>query len=433
MAKLTFVIEWEPAEGIAHAGLAATWARIEIRIGDRCITTLHDTRTGATRSGVYGPAMLVAEWIVRNFWFLLYEGPPPELRGAAWRRRHSLAAGREGMSFPDLVFFRDERSIVAEWYASSRPGVLPVHFVESGRAELESGDVRQALACAVDAVVEQLRGVQTQDAAALRADWDTIAEMAGDDRLVCSRAARLGIDALDETEMTANLESCLTGAISDLPEATANDILDAQIRDPQSLASSVATIRGLVVNGGSPLLRAGARGVGCSIGWGPLAYQVGYAAAREMRARHGSPDGVLDLDRLFVNLNLRDAYHDHAELAAQVRQIQAIVGASSDGAPRMFVAPRPPRHARFLRARGLFAMAACVAAEAPRALTNAGTRLQVASRAFAAELLAPAHLLRSRLAQGLDDEHIETLAEEFDVATAVIEYQIRNHNLTSDA
>ncbi|HKY41412.1 MAG TPA: hypothetical protein VJN18_36010 [Polyangiaceae bacterium] len=74
------------------------------------------------------------------------------------------------MSFPDLVLFRDERNVVAEWSASSRSDGLPVRFVESGRAELEPTDVRQALTAAVDAVIEQLRDVTHQDVAALRAD-----------------------------------------------------------------------------------------------------------------------------------------------------------------------------------------------------------------------------------------------------------------------
>lgn len=432
MAGLTFKLEWEPAEGVTHAGMAATWARLEIQIGDQCVTTVHDTRTGATRSGVYGPAMLVAEWIVRNFWFLLYEGAPAELRGPAWRRRHSLTGGREGSSLPDLAFFRDERVVVAEWVATSKPDGRPVRFVESGRVELEPSEVRRAFATAVDAVMEQLRTVTHPDVEALRADWDTIAETSGEDLMICARAARLGVDGLDEAELTDSLESCLRGAFVDLPEPTGNDVLDAQIREPHALASAVATVRDLVLNGGRPLLRAGTRDIGLSVPWGPPAYQVGYIAARKLRSLHAASDGVLDLDHLFGTLDLRDAQQQHAPLAAHVHQLQAMVGASAAGVPRLFVAPRPRKHARFLQARGLFAIAAGAAKDAPRALTNAGTRLQVASRAFAAELLAPPSLLRARMTRGVDDELLEALADEFDVATAVIDYQIRNHGLTSE-
>src|SRR5207253_2197151 len=109
MSPLVFKFEWEPAEGVSHPGLAATFARMEIHVGDHCVTRVHDPRNGATRDGVYGPAMVLAEWIVRNLWFLLFESAPSEARGASWRRRHSLFTGREGTSLPDLVLFRDER------------------------------------------------------------------------------------------------------------------------------------------------------------------------------------------------------------------------------------------------------------------------------------------------------------------------------------
>lgn len=98
----------------------------------------------------------------------------------------------------------------------------------------------------------------------------------------------------------------------------------------------------------------------------------------------------------------------------------------------MYAAPRPRKHARFLQARGLFAIAAGAARDAPRALTNAGTRLQVASRAFAAELLAPADFLRGRIAGGIDDERLEALADELEVSATVIAHQIENHALTGE-
>jgi hypothetical protein len=430
MADLTFRIEWEPTEGVSHPVLAATWARIEIRLGDRCVTTVHDTRTGATRSGVYGPAALIAEWIVRNFWFVLFEGPPAEVRGHAWRRRHSLAAAREGTSLPDLMLFRDERNVVAEWVASSGDDGLPVRFVEAGRAELEPAQARLALATAVDAVVDRLRTVEHPDAAALRSDWDTIAEMSGSDLALCSRAARLGLDALDAEELTENLESCLVGAMSDLPETTRNDVLDAQIRAPEALASTIATVRDLVLPAAQPALSAGTRDIGVSVQWAMPAYRVGYAAARRIREQAGLPTRAVDLTALFQSLGLEGLHQDHQPLAEHVHQLQALVGASPSGAPRMFVAPRPHRHSRFLLARGLFAIAAGAAKDAPRALTNAGTRLQAASRAFAAELLAPASLLRSRIADGVDDERVEALADELDVSPAVIAHQITNHGLS---
>ncbi|WP_368794373.1 ImmA/IrrE family metallo-endopeptidase [Candidatus Synechococcus spongiarum] len=60
-------------------------------------------------------------------------------------------------------------------------------------------------------------------------------------------------------------------------------------------------------------------------------------------------------------------------------------------------------------------------------LTSMDTARQARSRAFAAELLAPAESLRPRLAdQGVN---VHDLGQEFDVSTQLINHQITNHGL----
>lgn len=433
MAPLSVQFEWEPADGVTHPALAATWGRIEIHVAGRCITTVYDRRTGGTRSGVYGPAMLVAEWMVRNFWFLLYEcAPTDERRGRGWRRRHSLAGARGGTSLPDLMLFRDEQLVVADWVASSDDEGQPVRFVDTGHAELEPRDIRQALTTTVDDIVERLRAVNHPDAAALREDWGTILDTSGDDLALCARAARLGVDALDDSELTPDLESCLGGALGDLPEITRNDVLDAHVGTAPALKATVAAVRDLVVNGGNAPLRAGTRSVDVPVSWSGRAFQTGYASARALREHIALEVGRVDLDALFVKLGLRGAYQECAPLAAHAQHLGALVGMSPRGAPRIFAAPRRSKDARFQQARCLFALGADAAKDAPRAVTAAGTRLQAASRAFAAELLAPADHLRERLAGGIDDERVEGLADELGVAPTVIERQIQNHGIAAE-
>ncbi|MBI4951767.1 MAG: hypothetical protein HY908_07010 [Myxococcales bacterium] len=431
MAALNVKIEWEAAEGVTHAAFARTWARLEVDVAGECVTTVHDPRNGATRSGVYGPAILLAEWIVRNFWFLQWECAPAGNPGASWLRRHSLAAAREGTSLPDLRLFRDEDRVVAEWNATRRSGVTPVTFVASGRQELDVAIVRNALAGAVDVVLERLRGEAHPDALALVTDWDAIAGMSGDEATLCKRTARLGLDALNPRDLTEEIEHVLLGPIASLPEATRDDLLDAGVRAPL-LPSTVAAVRGLVDDAQSPRLRGGTKSVALtSLPAGPPAYTVGYAAARDLRRRSASPGTArLDLPDLLAALGIRDFHEDDAALTPADPRIQAVVGFAADGAPRLLSAPRPRlAQRRFLVARGLFAVAAGAAAKAPRVLTAAGTRLQAATRAFAAELLAPAEMLRERLTDGLADDRLDDLADEFGVAATVIQHQIDNHGL----
>jgi len=68
--------------------------------------------------------------------------------------------------------------------------------------------------------------------------------------------------------------------------------------------------------------------------------------------------------------------------------------------------------------------------EGPLLLSSVPTRLQQQSRAFAAELLAPAELIRPRLVgDEVSQEQVGDLAAEFDVSPYVIEHQIQNHRL----
>ena len=64
-------------------------------------------------------------------------------------------------------------------------------------------------------------------------------------------------------------------------------------------------------------------------------------------------------------------------------------------------------------------------------LTSMDTARQAQSRAFAAELLAPAESLRTRLAdqRRTGEDMIRNLGQEFGVSTWVINHQIRNHDL----
>ena len=68
-----------------------------------------------------------------------------------------------------------------------------------------------------------------------------------------------------------------------------------------------------------------------------------------------------------------------------------------------------------------------------RLVTSSQTARQKRNRAFAAEFLAPANLLRQSIPDrviGVDV--VETLAEEFGVSTLVIQHQLENHDLVDD-
>ena len=65
-------------------------------------------------------------------------------------------------------------------------------------------------------------------------------------------------------------------------------------------------------------------------------------------------------------------------------------------------------------------------------LSSLATDRQARSRAFAAELLAPAESLRRRLGSTLvEPEQVDELGHEYGVSTEVIRRQIENHGLAT--
>jgi hypothetical protein len=55
-------IEWLEAPGVTTPELAATWARYEIWVGDRCITQV-EAADGTFRRSVYGSIYPLAQWV----------------------------------------------------------------------------------------------------------------------------------------------------------------------------------------------------------------------------------------------------------------------------------------------------------------------------------------------------------------------------------
>lgn len=336
------------------------------------------------------------------------------------------------MALPDLRCFRDEDEVLVQWRASPSETLLPrVRFVESGQARLTPRQVEHDLSQFVDAVLEQVRDLEHVDVAALRADWDASASAGGDDAVLCKHAARLGLDAFDEQDVTDSLAHLVVNEVCRLPEATRDDLLDAV--KPSQLATTLAAVSASV----SPLERT----AGLVGGVAPVAlealpghpepYEHGYAVARALRKQFpANGDEALDIDSALRGMGWHGFHQADDAWEPVAPEVKAAVGVTPAGVPRVTSKPfLRPANARFLLARSVYFLLANSTSSAPRLVTTAGTRLQAASRAFAAEWLAPAMAISRRIKDGVDDERIQEIAEDLGVSATVIAHQIENHGL----
>jgi len=158
--------------------------------------------------------------------------------------------------------------------------------------------------------------------------------------------------------------------------------------------------------------------------------RFGYQLARDIRRKLGLGSHPIDsLESISKELLGPLEVRDHNHIPG--KGIRAVVGQSATG-EIITAGPQPtrPDNRRFLTARSLF-QALTTSRGYERLVTDAFSWDQKASRAFAAELLAPQQALVSRISGWVADQQtVDQLSREFQASTIVIEKQLDNCGIT---
>lgn len=425
---LQFRFEWEDPQAAKGAELRATWARLEVYVGAEPVTRLIDEKNGVVRTAVYGPLYPVAEWIAMNWWTLLHEVESPgTTRWFSHARRHSLASAGEGFALPDLRILPIGRMVELVWCRRANPKA-GLTFVNSGTLSVSTESVGEALSNFVSRVVARLDS-ENIAGTPLQEEWDAIQLINPDERAFCLAAAALGEDpfaiereARDEVLRSASViprelfgEFISATELLRLRESTNSleAILDQVATSPHSLPS-LAVLRKQLISDS------------CAA----TPWEEGYKSARALRGFVGLNGHLLADDASLAKaLSTDEASFSRAVLAPRMSiwGVDAVVGSASDSNPVFVTAKSRGDSRRFALCRALYE--SIKGAEAAL-ISRARSDRQQANRAFAAELLAPAELLRNRITHDrIEDEQIGDLAEEFGVSSKVIEHQIENHQL----
>lgn len=422
-------VEWQEAPGVTTPHLAATWARLEVRCSGRPVTQFWSLRSNSVRPAVYSSVFPLAKWIVRHWWHLLYEGlRAPSLatgvggmRGhghRSWLDRHDLFLGREGMAYPDLSIYRQGDEIALRWVPEPEQSSSAGRFMGHGFELLPRQAVVDSFTQLIETVLERLDGVDGDDVDELAEEWAAIRGADEDESVLCSRLAALGMDPYDP-----DADPAFEGAVADLalPAGMLRDLLDAS--SPQQLLSNASAAERLardlpgVSANGRTLLKAPVD---------PRPYVTGYARAQRLRQElREPPAGVPELEPLLGELGADEPRW--VELDDSSLIVDGVIQLS--GQPAVAATARSEQAKRFLIARALhhwYFVPGDLSNR--RLLSRSNDWEQAASRAFAAELLAPAAALETRLRDATWDSEDE-LADEFQVSRMVIAHQIENHGL----
>lgn len=438
-------IEWIDAPGIRDEGLARTFARFELWVGGRCVTQALDKRGSAIVNGTNISLLPLAAWIVDSWWTARFEAPfvarVASVRDARWPRerrwheRHGWLSSREGFAVPEVVWYRGEAGAVrVDWLQDAGSfDAMPLQFLSSGSALVAPDIVERELGRIVEGSLTRCEGLASSLVEALRERWGLILSGTADERRTCKRAARLGLDAYDADDVDDRLAALLARTDLAVGEPVLDDLLD--VVDEASVANLEAQLGqlGALLDEPNAALTpaprlAEARARTAAVRGRP--YERGYERARILRRDVlGLADDVVGgaLDIAIEASLLPPADVREAPSPFTFRDVHALAAGAPD---TPFVVTRPERQRegqRFDRARALDAL---VSSETPRLVTASFDPDQQESRAFAAELLAPAALLRRQLtSRFVDRGDIAAAAAQLEVSPMLIVHQLRNHHV----
>lgn len=431
MSDLHLDFEFIDPGGARGEELAATWARLEIRVGTSLVSRVLDPAARTIRDGVYLPLYPVAEWVVLHWWRLLHEPAVPSRPNyPSFDRRHCLASAGEGFALPWLRFEPLGEVVRVSWEAYA-PSLAPIEFVADGHAHLPTDEVSAVLGAFVSAVVGRLdelgiAGTVLQD------EWQALQEVDEEEREFCQLSARLGLDPLRIPEdVVEEVLSVLGG----LPPSVRDDF--AASVDPehlgeegQGLVAALQSLRSMTSGLGGLRELHGIFQDGLDYQGPP--WRQGYAIADRLRNHLGlNGEPLATFGELGESLGA-DANSLQASMfvaPTPFHDLDGVLGYDADQSPGVVIRRGSDEARRFTFCRALFDY---VTAEEylPSLVTTATTNRQKRNRAFAAEFLAPAAALRNLVEnQVVDEEDVDRLAARFGVSWAVIQHQLQNHQI----
>lgn len=440
-AAIRFEWEWESADHMRSPELAATFARLKIFVGDRCVTLVEDRDSGSSRRAIAVSLYPLAEWIAFNWWFLRADSRNSRslARGGDWppsphtvrsdlrkaRQRHGMRGAGDGFRWPDLRILPEGAGTLIQWRADEAfPPGSPIRFLTSGEALVDPPRLGLDLAGLVDAVIRRLQDCGVEKAA-LFDEWSAVRDAAPDEADFCLAAARLGLDPYSET---ASFESEIVRAADALPPVLLADFLN--IVDPDHIDADLEWIVAaqsrfdeLSDQPCSPPPTVDPDFEAFTVTDVRFPWRAGWRIARKFREELGiEPQAVFPLEQFVRYLVL-----DGPDAGLQA------LGTADDSATNVVLGRQQhPLAQRFTLGRAMW-----------RALSNPGHQFLVTSghslqqrveRAFAAELLAPAEGIARIVGgnpQSISEDDIEKAQEHFQVSSLAVKHQIDNQLLST--
>ena len=403
---------------------ATTFGRLEVRVGDRCLTegVAHDTNDLLPGPHVCGYHM--AEWLIWNSWRLRWEAQPKEA-GRDWAFSHSLSSIGAGYVWPNIEIASDGvRAMVASSRTIDSTAGLYRYVGAPVFEVVAASALDDAIRSFAKTILDLLSGAHVIGTNLHRLWQDVERERSDPDTARLRRLeARLGCDP-DETTAAdlAATADAVRGFGADAVEELA---ADAGWRGATTLPSvkdlTVAARRaGLAMRWQDAVTLHATEDLPA---WGEAAaWRVGVAAAHSLRCQEaldGQPIGNARLAEL-AGAPLAALDED----AAQQGSLSFVLAAN--GRAQIALRSKWETGRRFDLAR-LLGDRLLGHVEPLTAATRAHTYRQKAQRAFAVELLCPYDAVCDFLGDDRSEARHDDAASHFNVSPRAISTLLLNN------
>jgi hypothetical protein len=380
-----------------------TITRLRMAVGDALITRNVSKRGGGESEAVNTSLLPLAEFVALNWWPLLYEPVRPNIT-EAFRVRHRLDSGMGGYAFPAIALWSGgEETVVADWASFNNPFALVSFMAQRPEEPMQLGRnaVELSLMDLVETVIDRAGGAASE----LLASWERVRRSFADtdEFNYCGAAGRLGIDpydpdAPDLSGWADGISGPLFKDVSEIADVQSLPAMSEWLRESEARLNLFPETD--LTDFGQPAIDD----------LDVPAWVTGQASAERLHAHAG-----IDIE------NPRQAISDL--LGRAISETGVLGREGPDGvsalvqrrgtAARIGAIARSARQRRF-RACAATYLAWTANSDEDRAATEASTRRQQASRAFAAEMVAPRNALRARATRaGFDEDDLYELASEF--------------------
>lgn len=417
--------EWIDLDPDVKPEFDATFGRLGINANGAWLTAF-ETQHGARGDRIEVPAYPLAEWIAENWWALLHEPEkePSSKHDPGFRARHWLGTAREGFALPDAWIFSGGRESIEIQSKATLLSHARMVFPTEMSAQLVGGEVELALRIFVASVITRLDEKGYKDTL-LQQIWSVFNELDQNERKFARLLGAMGLSPYSEE---GGIEIILNDFMKSASERVTEDLCEAS-DEGDFVGAAEDTLRSLKELDNEPEIDLSSI---FSIGQlrARKPWRLGLDAANAVRARLNiNPADREGGTRFFDHLSLSDFLSGNRGFReAEDPVVHGSLRRSANRLQTNLIRIRPESR-RFDAARSCF-LAWNQASEGERLITKARVPDQQASRAFAAELLAPIQYIRSRTSNNLlSPFRAAEIADELSVSQAVVTWQANNNSI----